>query len=156
VAARGISPDRVIFAPGLSYADHFSRLALADVFVDTWPYNAHTTASDALWAGVPIVTCAGDTFASRVAGSLLQAVGLPDLIAADAEDYVVLALSLARNPDRLAACKARLQRNRPTAPLFDVAAYTRALEDLYATMWARRCAGEAPAAIWSAEDEHNA
>jgi predicted O-linked N-acetylglucosamine transferase (SPINDLY family) len=98
---------------------------------------------------VPVVTLAGDTFASRVAGSLLHAVGLPELIAANEEDYVALAAELAAEPDRLDLLKAKLRRERLTAPLFNVAAYTRALEDLYETMWSRRT-GVAHGAIWAA------
>ncbi|HEY9215672.1 MAG TPA: UDP-N-acetylglucosamine-peptide N-acetylglucosaminyltransferase [Ancylobacter sp.] len=146
---RGIAADRLVFAPDIGQSAHLGRLQLADLVLDTAPYGAHTTASDALWAGVPIVTCAGDTFASRVAGSLLHAVGLPELIAADEEDYLALALAMAREPTRLEACKAKLHANRLTTPLFDVVAYTRALEELYAIMWKRRCAGDAPATIWS-------
>jgi len=141
--------NRLVFAPDMDQSDHLGRLQLADLVLDTAPYGAHTTASDALWAGVPIVTQAGDTFASRVAGSLLHAVGLPDLIAANEEDYFTLAAGLAAEPDRLAALKAKLKRERLTAPLFNVAAYTRALENLYETMWSRRIDG-ACTAIWAA------
>ena len=146
---RGIAMNRLIFAPDMDQSDHLGRLQLADLVLDTAPYGAHTTASDALWAGVPIVTQAGDTFASRVAGSLLHAVGLPELIAANEEDYFTLAAGLAAEPDRLAALKAKLRRDRLTAPLFNVAAYTHALEDLYETMWSRRIDG-ARTAIWAA------
>ena len=146
---RGIAMNRLVFAPDMDQSDHLGRLQLADLVLDTAPYGAHTTASDALWAGVPIVTQAGDTFASRVAGSLLHAVGLPELIAANEEDYFALAAGLAAEPDRLAALKAKLQRERLTAPLFNVAAYTGALENLYETMWSRRIDG-ACTAIWAA------
>jgi predicted O-linked N-acetylglucosamine transferase (SPINDLY family) len=148
--ARGIAMDRLIFAPDMGQTAHLGRLQLADLVLDTMPYGAHTTASDALWAGVPIVTCAGETFASRVAGSLLHATGLSELIAADEEDYVTIASVLANEPERLAKLKARLQREHLTAPLFDVAAYTRALEDLYETMWSQRRIGSAHTAIWAA------
>lgn len=144
---RGIAPDRLVFAPDLKQSDHLGRLQLADLVLDTMPYGAHTTASDALFAGVPVVTCAGETFPSRVAGSLLHAIGLPELIAADEDDYLAVALALAGEPDLLEACKARLRHNRLTTPLFDVGAYTRALEDLYETMWQRCLMGEAPASI---------
>jgi predicted O-linked N-acetylglucosamine transferase (SPINDLY family) len=147
---RGIAPDRLVFAPDVAQGEHLGRLQLADLVLDTMPYGAHTTASDALWAGVPVVTCAGDTFPSRVAGSLLHAVGLPDLVAVDADDYVAIARRLATEPDLMAACTARLRHNRLTTPLFDVKAYTRALEDLYAMMWRRRCMGVAPTAIRAA------
>jgi predicted O-linked N-acetylglucosamine transferase (SPINDLY family) len=149
--ARGIATDRLIFAPDMGQSAHLGRLQLADLVLDTTPYGAHTTASDALWAGVPIVTCAGDTFPSRVAGSLLHAVGLSELIAANEEDYVTIASVLAHEPERLAKLKAKLGREQMTAPLFDVAAYTRAIEDLYETMWRRRRLGASHGhrAIWT-------
>jgi predicted O-linked N-acetylglucosamine transferase (SPINDLY family) len=135
---RGIAADRLIFAPDMAQEDHLGRLQLADLVLDTAPYGAHTTASDALWAGTPIVTCAGETFPSRVAASLLHAVGLPELIVEDEKSYFELALSIATNPATLAALETKLTHNRLTAPLFDVANYTRALESLYETMWRRR------------------
>jgi predicted O-linked N-acetylglucosamine transferase (SPINDLY family) len=146
---RGVSPDRLVFAPELSQSEHLGRLQLADLVLDTAPYGAHTTASDALWAGVPVVTLAGDTFPSRVAGSLLHALGLPELIAADEDDYVAVALTLATEPDLLQAARVRLSRNRLATPLFDVAAYARSLQDLYQIMWDRRCQGEARGPIWA-------
>ncbi|MGC2781493.1 MAG: UDP-N-acetylglucosamine-peptide N-acetylglucosaminyltransferase [Bradyrhizobium sp.] len=146
---RGVAPGRLVFAPEMTQSEHLRRLQLADLVLDTAPYGAHTTASDALWAGVPIVTCAGDTFASRVAGSLLHAVGLPELIAADEADYVAVALTLATEPDLLQAAKARLRRNRPLTPLFDAAAYARSLQDLYDQMWQRCRSGAAPEPIWA-------
>jgi predicted O-linked N-acetylglucosamine transferase (SPINDLY family) len=144
---RGIAPDRLVFAPHVAQGDHLGRLQHADLVLDTFPFGAHTTASDALWAGVPIVTCAGDTFPSRVAGSLLHAVGLPELIAPDEEGYVSIARALAAEPRRLQACKDKLQGALKTAPLFDVAAYTTALEGLYEIMWERRVLGLPPATI---------
>jgi predicted O-linked N-acetylglucosamine transferase (SPINDLY family) len=148
---RGIEPDRLVFAPHTIQSDHLSRLQHADLVLDTSPFGAHTTASDALWAGVPIVTCAGDTFPSRVAGSLLHAVGLPELIASNEDDYFAVALALATEPGRLGACKAKLRGTRMTAPLFDVAAYTIALENLYEIMWERRCSGAGRMAIGAPE-----
>jgi predicted O-linked N-acetylglucosamine transferase (SPINDLY family) len=145
--ARGVDPGRLVFAAPLPQAAHLARLALADLVLDTVPYNAHTTASDALWVGVPVVTCAGDTFAARVAGSLLHAVGLPELVTHHLDDYAALALSLAQDPPRRQALRDRLQQRRLSAPLFDVAGYTRALEGLFSQMWARQAAGLAPAAI---------
>jgi predicted O-linked N-acetylglucosamine transferase (SPINDLY family) len=136
-----------VFAPGLPQAQHLARLPLADLVLDTLPYNAHTTASDALWAGVPMVTCAGDTFASRVAGSLLHAVGLPELVTGCLDDYAELAADLAADPTRLLALRSRLERHREAAPLFDVPAYTLALEDLFETMWQRHGAGLRPQAL---------
>lgn len=145
--ARGIAPHRLVFAPDLPQAEHLGRLQLADLVLDTLPCNAHTTASDALWAGVPLLTCAGDTFASRVAGSLLHAVELPELVAYSLTNYAALALALAHDPARLQALRDRLTQQRLTAPLFDVAGYTRSLEALYSTMWARHLAGLPPHAI---------
>src|SRR5205823_14232747 len=110
--ARGVSAERLIFAPKLPLAEHLSRHAHADLFLDTLPYTAHTTASDALWAGLPVLTCLGETFAGRVAASQLKAVGLPDLIATSLEDYEALALKLAREPEFLALVKGKLARNR--------------------------------------------
>lgn len=143
----GVDGKRVVFAPDMSQSDHLARLQIADLVLDTAPYNAHTTASDALWAGVPIVTCSGSTFPSRVAGSLLRAVGLPELIAVDFDDYFDLAYRLATDPAGLADVRAKLARNRPSAALFDVAGYTRDLEGLFQSMWTRRSAGLPPALI---------
>lgn len=144
---RGIAGGRLVFAPDAAQEDHLARLQLADLVLDTAPYGAHTTASDALWAGVPIVTCPGETFPSRVAGSLLRAVGLPELIAGSEQEYFDIALSLAANPSSLQNFKTRLRRDRCNAPLFDVAAYTLALESLYEIMWRRRRADLKPSAI---------
>jgi predicted O-linked N-acetylglucosamine transferase (SPINDLY family) len=146
--ARGIEAARLIFAPRCEHlADHLSRHRLADVFLDTLPYNAHTTASDALWAGLPVVTCLGATFAGRVAASLLGAVGLPELVTHSLEGYEALALELARNPDRLAEIKGVLTRNRTTSPLFDTARFTRHIEAAYTAMWERHRRGELPASF---------
>jgi predicted O-linked N-acetylglucosamine transferase (SPINDLY family) len=145
--ARGIAPHRLVFAPDLPQPAHLARLQLADLVLDTLPCNAHTTASDALWAGVPLVTCAGETFASRVAGSLLHAVGLPELVTHSLHDYAALSLALAHDPARVQALRAQLARQRLAAPLFDVASYTRSLEALYDTMWARHLTGLPPQAI---------
>jgi predicted O-linked N-acetylglucosamine transferase (SPINDLY family) len=131
---RGVDPDRVIFAKNVAYADHFSRLALADVFVDTWPYNAHTTASDALWAGVPVITVYGNSFASRVAASVLNAVGMPELAFEDAKGYRDAIVTLARNPDVLASYRQKLSDQRMTLPLFDSATFTRQFEQLLQRM----------------------
>jgi predicted O-linked N-acetylglucosamine transferase (SPINDLY family) len=144
---RGIAPDRLVFAPDRPQAEHLGRLGLADLVLDTSPYNAHTTASDALWTGVPLVTCPGETFASRVAGSLLHAIGLPELIAADLGAYHDLALQLATRPEQLSRIKAKLAANRLYAPLFDIQAYTGHLEGLYKTMWQRHRDGLPPGTI---------
>jgi len=111
-------------------AEHLARHVTADLFLDTLPYNAHTTANDALFAGLPVLTCAGETFASRVSGSQLLAIGLPELVTHDLAAYEALALALAREPGLLAGYRERLRNNRETAKLFDVRAYARALEAL--------------------------
>lgn len=140
-AARGILPARLIFAEEKPLAEHLSRFRCADIFLDTFPVNAHTTASDALWAGVPVVTLAGETFISRVAGSLLNAVGLPELVAYSPQQYVTKAVELAGDPDRVSAYKDRLASQRETLPLFDAERYTRALERRYQQMWQQCVAG---------------
>ena len=129
---RGIGVERLIFAPRVPLVDHLARHAAADLFVDTLPYNAHTTANDALFSGLPVLTCAGETFASRVSASQLNAIGLPELVTHDLEAYEALALALARQPELLAGYRARLRKNREAGNLFDVRAYTRALEALIA------------------------
>jgi predicted O-linked N-acetylglucosamine transferase (SPINDLY family) len=144
---RGIGPERVIFAPDMAQPGHLARLQLADLVLDTAPCGGHTTASDALWAGVPVVTCPGETFASRVAGSLLHASGLAELITADFDGYFDLGLDLAANPRRLAALRAKLARNRETCALFDVAGYTADLEHVYEIMWRRYRTGLPVSAI---------
>ena len=142
---RNVSPERLIIAPRVpSNEEHLARLRLADLFLDTLYYNAHTTACDALWAGLPIMTCPGQTFASRVAGSLLSAVGLPELITSSLADYEALALKLARDPAQLAAIKDKLARQRTTYPLFSTERFTRHLEAAYTTMWQRSQRGEPP------------
>ncbi|MFL9823270.1 tetratricopeptide repeat protein [Rhodoplanes sp. SY1] len=142
---RGIDPDRLVFAPRCPLPEHLARHRLADLFVDTLPYNAHTTASDALWGGLPVVTCEGETFAGRVCASLLRAVGLPELVTGSLADYEATALALAHDPARLAALRARLAENRTTAPLFDTARFARDVETAFAVMWRRWKAGEKPA-----------
>src|SRR5262249_55727154 len=122
-----------------------ARQRLADLFLDTLPCNAHTTASDALWAGLPILTCVGATFAGRVAASVLRAAGLGELIAPSLEAYESMALKLATEPPLLAAVKAKLARNRDSCPLFDTARVTRHLEAAYTTMWERTGRGLPPA-----------
>jgi predicted O-linked N-acetylglucosamine transferase (SPINDLY family) len=123
---------------------HLARQRLADLFLDTLPYNAHTTASDALWVGLPVLTRAGETFASRVAASLLRAVGLPELIAATVSEYEELAVELARDPQRLQAFRQRLHQNHTTVPLFDCQAFSRHLEAAYIAIYQRYHAGIAP------------
>jgi len=143
--ARGIAPERIVFAPHLpAQDDHLARICLADLFVDTLPYNAHTTASDALWAGVPALTSPGGTLAGRVAASLLQAIGLPEMVAQSLDEYETIALNLARDPSALRALKAKLARNRGLYPLFDTVRFTRHLEAAFAEMWERCQRGEPP------------
>jgi predicted O-linked N-acetylglucosamine transferase (SPINDLY family) len=146
-AARGIDPQRLIFAGTCNHALHLARYGLADLFLDTTPYGAHTTASDALWMGVPVLSCAGRSFASRVGASLLHAVGLPELATQSDAEYKALALQLARDPDKLGKLRARLQENRLTTPLFDSTAFTRALESAYETMMEIYARGAPPAAF---------
>jgi len=144
--ARGVAAARLVFAPPVAgSAEHLARLRLADLFLDTLPYNAHSTANDALWAGLPILTCAGHSFAGRVAASLLQAIGLPELIADSLSGYEALALKLARDKSALASVRARLAKNRETSPLFDTARTTRNLEAAFTSMWERHQRGEPPA-----------
>ncbi|MBK1718872.1 hypothetical protein [Thiocystis violacea] len=143
-ADRGVSEDRLIFADRRPQAEHLARIALADLFLDTLPVNAHTTASDALWMGVPLVTCLGETFQSRVAASLLSAVGVRELIAANLDEYQALALELATHPARLADLKARLIEARDRAPFFDGERFARNLEALYRRIWERHMDGLEP------------
>lgn len=145
-ASRGVDPQRLVFAKFReSRADHLRRLQLADLFLDTFYYNAHTTASDALWAGVPVLTCPGETFASRVAGSLLKAAGMDDLIADSREAYEAKALQLASDPALLAEVRARLAHNKKTYPVFDMPRYARNFERLLLAMWQRYEQGLPPA-----------
>ncbi|MHC5857822.1 O-linked N-acetylglucosamine transferase, SPINDLY family protein [Nostoc sp.] len=145
--ARGINSDRLIFAQYHPKAEHLARHQLADLFLDTFYCNAHTTASDALWAGLPIITCLGKTFASRVAASLLTAVGLPELITNNLEQYEQLAIYLAHSPTALQEIKQKLAQNRTTYPLFDTPRFTRNLELAYRVMWDIYAAGKSPQAI---------
>ncbi|MGA2776361.1 MAG: tetratricopeptide repeat protein [Steroidobacteraceae bacterium] len=144
---RGIVPERLIFSARIPYADHLARLRLADLFLDTLPFNAGTTASDALWAGLPMLTCAGETFAARMAGSLLHTIGLPELIATDLEVYASRAIELARHPEVLKALRRRLIDNRRASPLFDTNRFVRHLESAYLEMWQRHARGENPSAF---------
>ena len=146
-AARGIDPRRLIFADQAPQAEHLARLSLADLMLDTLPYNAHTTTSDALLMGVPVVTCMGETFAGRVTGSLLRAAGLPELVTHSLEEYQAMALRLAQQPEELATLRQRLRAARQTQPYFDMPRFTRDLENLYQRMWARRVAGLPPAML---------
>ena len=142
-----VDPARLVFAPPLPLERHLGRLAAADLFLDTFPYNAHTTASDALWMGVPLVTRMGETFPSRVAASLLEAVGLPELATSSLADYESLALRLARSPELLGALRERLVRARASAALFDTPRYVRNLEAAYEKMWEAYSSGTKPRQI---------
>ena len=143
-ARRGISPERLIFAKRLPLAEHLARQRLADLFLDTSPYNAHTTASDALWGGLPVLTCMGETFASRVGASLLRAINLPELVTKSQMEFQQLAVELAHDAQRCHALRQRLQQNRMTAPLFNTQAFTRHLEAAYSAMVERYRAGLPP------------
>lgn len=134
-AANGVAPERLVFAGWASNPDHVARYRRADVILDTWPYGAHTTASDALWMGVPIVTLSGRSFASRVCGSLAQAAGIPDLVCRQPEEYVQRAIKLGNDPALLERYKTYLREHRDTCTLFDTPKLVRHLEGLYATMW---------------------
>ncbi len=145
--ARGVDPQRIVFAPGLIHSQHLERMALADLFLDSLPVNAHTTASDALWAGLPLLTCAGTAFVGRVAGSILHAIGLPELVTDSLDEYEAKALHLAQNPAELLALRDRLSHNKLTSPLFDIARYTRHLESAYQIMFDRWQMGHSPDVI---------
>ncbi len=144
-AKRGQNPDRLIFAPRVAQEDHLARHQVADLFLDTFVVNAHTTASDALWAGVPVLTLPGRQFASRVGASLVSAMGLPELIAKSAANYEARALELASDPDALASLRGKLQRNRTSTPLFDTKGFTRSLEQGFDMAYARYLQGLPPA-----------
>lgn len=138
---RGLDPARLVFAPRMELAEHLARHRQADLFLDTLPYNAHTTASDALWTGLPVLTCMGQSMASRVAASLLHALGLPELVTQTEQDYEALAVSLAQTPDKLRTLCTKLQENRLTAPLFDTDMFTHDIERLYTRMHTRHLQG---------------
>jgi predicted O-linked N-acetylglucosamine transferase (SPINDLY family) len=144
---RGVAGDRLVFARRLGLAEHLARHRHAGLFLDTYPYGAHTTASHALWAGLPVLTMRGETFVSRVGGSLLNAMGLPELIVESLADYEALALKLAREPDRLAALRQKLMANRTSAPLFDTDRYVRHIESVFTTIVERQRRGQPPASF---------
>jgi protein O-GlcNAc transferase len=148
--ARGVDPGRLIFAPRVGHAEHLARLRLADLFLDTLPCGTRAAASDALWEEVPVVTCRGKTFSSRVAVSLLHTVGLDLLVASHLREYTALARLLAQRPDMRAGLKKRLAEKRLTSPLFDSDRLCRNLEAAYSMMWARYQAGDPP---WSFDVE---
>jgi predicted O-linked N-acetylglucosamine transferase (SPINDLY family) len=145
-AARGIAPERLVFAKLTATPEQYlARMALADLFLDTLPYNAHSTAVDALWAGVPVLTVQGTAFAGRVAASALNAIGMPELVTRSAGEYEATALRLARDPAALAGMRAKLKRNRDSCALFDTPRRCRDLESAYIRMWERWQRGEPPA-----------
>jgi len=147
-ASRGVDPERLVFAERMPHlADHLARYRAADLFLDTLPYNAQTTASDALWAGLPVLTCIGEAFAGRVAASLLNAIGLPELVATTREAYESAAIDLAVKPGALGEARRKLANNRLTKPLFDIGEFTRNLEAAYSAMDERYRAGLPPAHI---------
>ncbi len=141
---RGIAAERLVFAPRLAPAEHLARHRRADLFLDTFPYNAHTTASDALWVGCPLLTIAGETFMSRVAGSLLRTLGLPELVTTHLDEYEAMAVRLARDAKQLDDLRARLRTNRTTSELFDGGQFAKNLEKAYETMWQIYASGEEP------------
>jgi predicted O-linked N-acetylglucosamine transferase (SPINDLY family) len=143
-AARGVDAGRLVFAPRLPLPGHLARHRCADLFLDTSPYGAHTTASDALWAGLPVLTCLGETFAGRVCASLLYNVDMPEMVTATREDYVQLAIELATYPEKRAAIKQKLADNRLTTPLFDTRLFTTHIEAAYAAMIERHERGLPP------------
>ena len=143
-ASRGLNPERLVFAPRMDLEEHLARHRLADLFLDTLPCNAHTTASDSLWAGLPVLTLPGQTFAGRVASSLLTAIGLPELIAKSVQEYESIAVQLGQNPSALGALKSRLQANRLSTPLFNTERYTEKLECAFREMHQRYISNQPP------------
>jgi protein O-GlcNAc transferase len=152
---RGVPASRLIFAKRVAQEDHLARHRLADLFLDTLPYDAHTTASDALWMGLPVLTCPGQTFAGRVAASLLSTAGLEELIAPSLEDYEAMALKLARDRPLLDSLRERVERSGHDGRLFDTALYTRQIEAAYVQMWERFQRGEPPESISVCRLERN-
>jgi protein O-GlcNAc transferase len=144
---RGVAPERLVFAPRVTPEEHLARHRQADLFLDTLPCNAHTTASDALWTGLPVITCLGQAFAGRVAGSLLYAANMPELVTQSLAEYEQLALHLARDHQVLAAVKEKLAKNLATCSLFDTKRFAQNLEAAYTKMWERAQRGEAPASF---------
>ena len=144
---RGVDADRLVFADKLPLEEHLGRLRLADLFLDTFNFNAHTTASDALWAGIPVVTKIGKSFAARVAGSLLNAIELPELITTTEKEYEALALSLATDPNKLTKIKKKLSEKKNSTSLFNTETYTKNLEQAYMQAYQRYANGLPPAEL---------
>lgn len=143
-SVRGISPERLVFAPRLPHAEHLARHACADLFLDTFYCGAHTTAADSLWAGLPVLTCPGKTMAARISASIVRAAGMPELVAADREAYEAAAFRLATQPGELAALREKLARTRTTSPMFDTERRVRELDHAFEMMWQRHLAGLPP------------
>jgi protein O-GlcNAc transferase len=154
--ARGIAPDRLIFTPKIPTDLNLDRMACADVFLDTWPCTAHTTASEALWAGLPVVTLMGPAFANRVAASILNAVDLPQLVTHSVEAYRERVIELAQSPRQREDLRHHLAAQRDLSPLFDGARFAGDLEALYQRMWQRAEQGLAPAPLLAADARQNA
>jgi predicted O-linked N-acetylglucosamine transferase (SPINDLY family) len=143
-ARHGVDPQRLVFGARLPPAEHLARYRAADLFLDTWPYNAGTTASDALWAGLPVLTLTGESFASRIAASLLTALGVSELIASTQQQYEQLAIELALHPQRLTEIRAKVQDQRLSSPLFDTPRFARNLEAAFTAIHERYLTGSAP------------
>jgi predicted O-linked N-acetylglucosamine transferase (SPINDLY family) len=146
--SQGINENRLVFAPYVTISKHLNRIKHADLFLDTRPYNAHTTSSDALRMGIPVLTCIGQSFPSRVAASILNSVNLPELITDTQEEYESLAIELATNPIKFKNIKDKLNNNLSTAPLFDTPQFTRNLESAYKTMYEKHHSGMKPEHIY--------
>ena len=144
----GVNEDRIIFAKRMPVEDHLNRIKEADLFIDTLPYNAHTTASEALRMGLPVLTCEGNSFASRVAASLLRAVNLPELITTTQEQFESVAIKMAMHPEKFNKIKNKLINNLPTASLYDAPLYTRQLESAFLEMYERNQSGLNPDHIY--------
>ncbi len=148
----GVAVERLVFAPSVSRDEHLSRMRHADLFLDTFPYSAHTTGSDALRAGLPLLTLLGETFASRVAGSLLNTLGLPELITTTPHEYRNRALQLAHNAAELQRLRACLQQRCQTSDLFNMSAFARKIEAAYTAMWAGLSNQSDAANVWKIRD----
>jgi predicted O-linked N-acetylglucosamine transferase (SPINDLY family) len=145
---RGLHPDRIVFAKFMNHASHLARYKAADLFLDTFPYNAHTTASDALWAGTPVLTLEGKSFSGRVAASLLTNVRLPELITQSTDEYVSRAIELANNRQKLISIKRVLHENRSTSPLFNILRFVKDIESSYQKIYHRYHSGLPPDHIY--------
>ena len=141
---REVGSDRLIFAKPMVLENHLARHKIADLFLDTFPYTAHTTCSDALWAGLPVLTCSGESFASRVSASILNAIGLPELNARTHKEYEDMAIELANNPNRLKEIKNKLEKNKSEKPLFNTKLFTKHIESAYTEMQKKYVKNEKP------------